>query len=335
MLHDIFLLMKSSWAQLTKKYLASLLTEVHGPSHISCYLAHGTQEFCYHDQDIIYDLASLTKVLCTTTLLMLNVQRGRIRLTDHHADFPQLNLSHLLTHTSGLPAWQPLYLQLHDKKQIIAFLKELKLQNPPGKMRLYSDLGFMILGDFLEKLYQMNLDEIFQSEIGNDLYYHPPDPSQVIATSIGNPFEKARSNQSRQFRNYRLQGEVNDGNAFHLYAGAAPHAGLFGSTKGVLAVMNLWTQNDFISAKTLNLFLQTKIANNSLGFASSPEQLKIKLPFELYGHHGFTGCTLLFNPQQNFRFIYLSNRQYRGLNHQGQYPDWKPALQELLQAMIG
>jgi CubicO group peptidase (beta-lactamase class C family) len=184
-----------------------------------------------------YDLASLTKVLCTVPLLVQAVASGRI---DPQAplrdmlpeiawlqDRPNLGdatVIQLATHTSGLPAWQPLYTLGLNRATLVARLLQTQLERAPGGI-VYSDLGYMLLGFLLERVLEAPLDVLAHglfARVGLDgaLAF------QVPADAPTAPTERC------PWRGHVLRGEVHDENAA-AFGGVAGHAGLFGSLRGV------------------------------------------------------------------------------------------------------
>jgi CubicO group peptidase (beta-lactamase class C family) len=184
-----------------------------------------------------YDLASLTKVLCTVPLLLEAVASGRldpraplrellpeIAWLQERPNLGDATLLSLATHTSGLPAWQPLYTLGLDRPTLQAKLLHTPLERAPGDI-VYSDLGFMLLGYVLERLHQKPLDALARglyARIGLDaaLGFSVPAGAPVAPT------------EQCPWRGRVLCGEVHDENAFAL-GGVAGHAGLFGSLRGV------------------------------------------------------------------------------------------------------
>ena len=300
--------------------------------------------------DHLFDLASLTKVVGTTTSIMLLVDRGLIRVDDpvgkyipafDRGDKKQINIRHLLTHTAGLITWYPLYYRANKKEEVYQLIGELPLAYPVGKERHYSDLGFILLGEIIEKVSAMPLDQ-FEREhifIPLDMHHTLYNPiasgfTKFAATSHGNPYEtrmvhdtslgfvykEINPGQWNGWRKYTLRGEVNDGNAWYAMEGVSGHAGLFSTIddlqKFVDMLMNKGSvgEKTFISEKTLKLFLTQDEFKNGLGWMMDPESSFMKnAPAGSFGHTGFTGTSIVVVPELKVSVILLINRQNVGL----------------------
>ena len=193
--------------------------------------------------DTIYDAASLTKPVVTATLVALQVEAGRIGLDLPVARYiPEWNdgpnpewrkavtVRNLLTHSSGLPAHKDYFLTLHSKREFIAAICREALEYAPGTKTVYSDLGFILLGEILERSTGKTVDQLAHEQI-----FAPLD----MADSTFNPSKKllgriAPTENDTAFRKRLVQGEVHDENAFAM-GGVAGHAGMF-TTAGDLAV---------------------------------------------------------------------------------------------------
>jgi CubicO group peptidase (beta-lactamase class C family) len=185
-----------------------------------------------------YDLASLTKVLCTVPLAADAIASGRldpgapvrdllpeIAWLQERPNLGDATVLQLATHTSGLPAWQPLYTLGLDRATLLARLLHTPLQRSPGPI-VYSDLGFILLGYLLEHLLGQRLDVLARglfARIGleEELAFSPPAGAPLAAT------------ENCPWRSRLLRGEVHDENAAAL-GGVAGHAGLFGTLRGVV-----------------------------------------------------------------------------------------------------
>ena len=188
-------------------------------------------------QDTWYDLASLTKVLCTTPLVLDAITEGRLDPASPIRDVlpeiawlqPSPNLGdatilQLATHTSGLPAWEPLYTLGLDRPTLFARVLHTRLERPPGTI-VYSDLGFILLGHILERVCGRPLDHLARGLFGRigvqeHLTFSPPQDAPIAPT------------EDDPWRGRLLRGEVHDENACAL-GGVSGHAGLFGTLRGV------------------------------------------------------------------------------------------------------
>jgi len=210
----------------------------------------------------VFDLASLTKPIATTTAILQLWERGVIDLDTHVAAFlprfaaggkETVTIRHLLTHTAGLPGWEMLYLPglrrgdgtrapaCRSIMEAVARICATPATVPPGQAIEYSDLGFIVLGYLVERLTGQSLVTYAHRHIFGPLgmasmRYTPPRSwrSRCAATELGNTYERTKAaslDVGRRFawRSYLLRGEVHDGNAWHLGRGVAGHAGVFGT----------------------------------------------------------------------------------------------------------
>lgn len=253
-------------------------------------------------QDTMYDLASVTKIMSTTQAIMKLVSEKKIDLNEKVDTYlpgfkangkENVTVKSLLTHTSGLPQWEPTYFYGKDKATQLAFLKNVGL-NPKfvedgvdNKLHHYSDLGFMTLGYIVEAVSGKSLDQYVLTEIYqplglNKTLYNPTTKfgiDNIAATSLGNAYEYKMVDEEKYpnfgydttkdqllfkaftgWRKHVLRGEVNDGNAAMATNGVAGHAGLF-STVSDLAVLTQLMLNKgeydgvrIYDAETLDLF---------------------------------------------------------------------------------
>ncbi|PYS48451.1 MAG: hypothetical protein DMF68_13115 [Acidobacteria bacterium] len=288
--------------------------------------------------DTIYDLASLTKPLVTGLLLAMLVERGEINLDDTVSGyFPEFNLDdkreisirQLLTHTSGLPAWRPLYLIAQDRKDVLQAIALETLEFQPGTHVRYSDLGFITLGFLLEKLSGARLDEIAGREIFKPLklnrtFFNPDKAfvTEVAACELGNAYERGMCDETKarrySWRENLVWGEVHDGNAFFL-GGAAGHAGLFSTAREILRIASQFHARltELLLPETCALF-RTNMTNGmeearsfAWQLAETPESAAGPgLPPASFGHLGFTGTSCWNDPARERTFILLTNRTH-------------------------
>lgn len=210
-----------------------------------------------------FDLASLTKVVCTTTLMLRLIDQGQIALDDgighvlpewmegqNREARARVTVRHLLTHTGGLPGWYPLYSEARTPQETLALICRLGVVNPPGTRVEYSDLGFILLGFIAERLYGKPLDVCFHEQVAEPLGlahtgFHP-EHGPFAATERGNRFEMAMTERGGlAFDGWRdpdtvITGNVNDGNAYYALGGISGHAGLFGTTEDLFYWSHLW-----------------------------------------------------------------------------------------------
>jgi serine-type D-Ala-D-Ala carboxypeptidase len=293
--------------------------------------------------ETVYDLASLTKPLVTGALLALLVERGRVRLDSPVAEYlPQfgagdkrgVNVQHLLTHTSGLPAWEPLYMFADEPGQVLDRLASRPLEQPPGARVVYSDLGFITLGLLAQTVAGSKLDELARREIFEPLgltrtFFNPEQSLQTevaACESGGNAYERGMCEGSSdavearraRWRERTIWGEVHDGNAYFL-GGAAGHAGLFSNARETLRLASQFLPNTttLFQPETCRLFRtnMTESLNEARSFAwqlaATPESTAgPRLPPEAFGHLGFTGTSCWLDPTAERVLILLTNRTH-------------------------
>jgi CubicO group peptidase (beta-lactamase class C family) len=290
--------------------------------------------------DTIYDLASLTKPLVTGMLCARRIELGELTLdssVSHYlaeferTDKQMITVRELLTHTSGLPAWQPLYiLTANEPERAAGAIANLDLEYKPGTRVIYSDLGFISLGILLERMTGQRLADMAQREIFEPLrlqqtFFNPELALQtgIAACETGNVYEKNMSVETgsgvyESSRQRLIWGEVHDGNAYFL-GGAAGHAGLFSTASEVfeLAQQFVAESSRLLTADTCKLFRQNMTEGleeaRSLGWqlASTKDSTAgSNLPPDSFGHNGFTGTSLWIDAQHQRVFVLLTNRTH-------------------------
>ncbi|MEK6278859.1 MAG: serine hydrolase [Acidobacteriota bacterium] len=290
--------------------------------------------------DTVYDLASLTKPLVTSLLCARRIEAGELTLdssVSHYlpeferTDKQAINVRHLLTHSSGLPAWRPLYiLGQGERDRAAAVIADVDLEYAPGTRVIYSDLGFITLGLLLERLTGKLLVELAQEEIFRPLklehtFFNPEQAMQtgIAACEMGNAYERetCRDGYPDEYKNWReglIWGEVHDGNAYFL-GGAAGHAGLFSTARETFVLANQFhaTQTSLLKAGTCELFRTnfTEGLNESraIGWqlaATKDSTAGPDLPANSFGHTGFTGTSCWNDPHRERVFILLTNRTH-------------------------
>ena len=230
--------------------------------------------------DTIYDVASVTK-LVTTILVLQAVAERRITLDDA---FEGYSYRRLLTHSSGLKAWLPLY-ALGDYRKAAA-------AGTGGAIPTYSDLNFVLLyyalqeifGDYVEAAHE----RIFEPLQLRDTMFNPPPllKPRVAATEWGQRWEVGmcaeRSIPFAGFRQGLIWGEVHDGNSFHA-GGTAGNAGLFATARDVFRILQAFARGELVPPELVEEATRAHIGDRGLGFQVN----------ELgYGHTGFTGTSV-------------------------------------------
>lgn len=319
----------------------------------------------------LFDLGSLTKVFATTFGIMLLVDDGILSLDDAVTRYlPQfcdaqkktLTVRSLLNHSSGLPAWQPLYYHARNRLKALEYIAGLPLDRPLGSARCYSDLGFMVLAAIIEAITDQRLDDFIRDRLYaplglRDTTFTPlvHGLTRIAATSHGNPFEQRmiadpscgfpcgeHVTDFSDWRLYTLKGEVNDANAFHCFGGVAGHAGLF-ATASDLAILSALLLNEgeyqgrrILKPETIAPFLIADAFGSGLGWAMATEVLHAPpaLPAGSFGHTGFTGTSALLIPDAKISIILLTNRQQAGLLTSGQYPDLKKLRNDIVSTVL-
>jgi CubicO group peptidase (beta-lactamase class C family) len=290
--------------------------------------------------DTIYDLASLTKPFVTALLCARRIESGELTLDAAIANYlPEfdrtdkqiITLRHLLTHSSGLPAWRPLYILAQgDPERVPGEIANEPLEYQPGTRVVYSDLGYISLGLMLERitkrsLAQMASEEIFQPLELKHTYFNPENALQtgIAACEVGNAYEKqtcleAGLEGEYEFRQGLIWGVVHDGNAYFL-GGSAGHAGLFSTVRetNIIAGQFLAARSKLLQPSTCELF-KTNLTEGLDEARSVGWQLAITnqstagtdLPPLSFGHTGFTGTSCWIDPVNERIFILLTNRTH-------------------------
>jgi CubicO group peptidase (beta-lactamase class C family) len=303
----------------------------------------------------IFDLASVTKVMATTMAVMLLADRGRLEVdAPVHLYLPDfrgshkdsITIRHLLTHSSGLAQWQPLYYSAASPDGAFQVIRDMPLDWGVGEGRHYSDLGFMLLGRVVERVTGTTLDRFVSREIYRPLGlehtgFRPAgcDPhcprGPFAATSHGNPYEFRMVHDTTfgyryrgdpdgwdGWRRYTLVGEVNDGNAFHAFGGVAGHAGLFSTARDLRVLLDLLldggvsTGRRVLAQETVRTFLSPTEFGQALGW-----QMPGWAPEGSFSHTGFTGTFVMGVPGRHLALILLTNRQNLGVDSDTRYPD--------------
>jgi CubicO group peptidase (beta-lactamase class C family) len=273
----------------------------------------------------MYDLASVTKAIATTTVCMILHDRGQFDLQRPLIDLlpgfagddprrTQVTLRMLLAHSSGLPAYIKLFQTAHSKEELLAHALRVPLATDPGTHAEYSDIGFILLGQALEKITGEPLDKFCQREIFQRL-----ELVMIRFKPAGHPYRSwiPPTERDRTFRKRLIKGEVNDENA-SVMGGVAGHAGCFASALDVsdFAHCLLLGGTPLVKSSTLEIFTRREEfplgTSRTLGWdtPSQPSQSGKYFSSRAYGHLGYTGTSLWIDPDHQLAVTLLTNRTW-------------------------
>ena len=312
------------------KALGSFTSEAGAPSS-SRSLREGGQDAVH--PTTLFDLASLTKAVATTTIAMLLYERGLLDLeapvsaivpeftTDAARDprRQEVTLRMLLAHSSGLPAHEKFFLKARTRAELLEAAFTTPLAVDPATRTEYSDIGFIILGTALERLADESLDRFSQREIFA--------PLAMTHTTFNPPLEiRAKippTADDQTFRRRIIQGEVQNENASVL-GGVAPHAGLFSTAEDLakFAQAMLNHGSPILRPETVALFTRRESAppgtSRALGWdtPSAPSQSGKYFSPQSFGHLGYTGTSLWIDPARQLSITLLTNRTWPDSSNQ-------------------
>ena len=287
--------------------------------------------------ETIYDLASLTKVVATTPLVLMGAAEGRLRLDDpvstHLPEFraPGITLRHLLSHTGGLPAWIPFYLEVAGYEAVVARASSIPATAAPGAQLVYSDLGFILLGEVARRALGAPLDVLAKSRIFDPLAMrdttYRPDPrlrDRIAPTEDGTGTEQAMAGEAghrHTWRRYLIWGETHDSNA-HAMGDVSGHAGLFGTADDLIAYAGMWLRRgqtdrgDVLPADLVQTATRGQPPDyaRGLGWALTGPQgwWGESLSPSAFGHTGFTGTSAVIDPEHDLAIVLLTNAVHLG-----------------------
>ncbi len=290
--------------------------------------------------DTIFDLASLTKVIATATSIMILVERGKIRLSDPASRYiPELTgegreritIEYLLTHRAGYAPDFDLKERWSGYDEAITRLIREPLRNPPGTRFVYSDIGYIALGEVVHRASGMMLDEFARKNIFEPLGMRETNfrPAAQFVSRIA-PTEKRRGQlsylgdspgDSEQGSDRWLRGEVHDPTSYRM-GGVAGHAGLF-STVDDLAIYCQMILNSgqyrgvrILSQVSVSEMTRPRLVSpngwtRGLGWDINTSYSSNRgdlFPLGSFGHTGFTGTSLWIDPASQMFVVFLSNR---------------------------
>ena len=281
--------------------------------------------------DTLFDVASVSKAMATTSMAMLLWQRGQLDLDEPIGRrFPgclqvgtdpenlaalrsTISPRMLLAHCSGLPAYAPLYKTCATASELLEACLHMPLESAPGSRAVYSDIGFILLGHLLEQIAGERLDSFCRREIFAPLgmsstLYCPP---AEFKSSIPPTADK------ENFRGRILQGEVHDGNCWRL-GGVSGHAGLFSNVPDILRLADclLHRGGNIFRPETISQFTTRQHMPSSSGWAlgwdtpTAPSSSGTLFSAHSVGHLGYTGTSLWLDFGKQVAIVLLTNRTY-------------------------
>lgn len=286
--------------------------------------------------EIVFDIASVSKVAATTTAILRLVSRGELgfdapvdRFVSGTACAPGTTVRHLLQHRAGLWEWQPLYLDREHAGDPAAAADAIPLRYGLDEGRHYSDLGFMLLGRIIAAVTGLPLDaavrELVAAPLGLDHTGYGPVALPVASSAVGDaaerrmvatgePYPILTTARDFTWRDDEIIGVVNDGNCFHALGGISGHAGLFSTADDLLTLgaalaaperhPELWDPD-----AVAELFRDGPDAGQALGWRSDAVAVAGRQT-RLLWHPGYTGCALGLLPGTGTAAVLLSNRLF-------------------------
>jgi CubicO group peptidase (beta-lactamase class C family) len=276
----------------------------------------------------VFDLASVSKVIATTSMAMILYEHGRLDLgtpvaaivpeftatnPSNDARRREVTIQNLLAHSSGLPAYEKLFLKARTKQELVYAALNTPLIAAPGTRAEYSDIGFMILGLALERIAHETIDQLCQREVFAALgmshtTFNPPHQWWLSIPPTAN---------EQSFRKRVIQGEVNDDNAAVL-GGIAGHAGAFSAAEDMAIFGNVMLRGGrpLVRPETLARFTLRQSSpegtSRALGWdtPSSPSQSGKYFSARSFGHLGYTGTSLWIDPDRDLSVTLLTNRTW-------------------------
>ena len=281
----------------------------------------------------LFDIASLTKPVATATMAAILYERGLLELDaplvgtlpEFLADACEeldprrrdVTFRMLLAHSSGLPAYEKLFLKAHTHDELLFAAFTMPLTADPGAHVEYSDIGFITLGAALERIAQEPLGLFCQREIFG--------PLAMTNTTFNPPKESVAkippTADDRTFRHRIIQGEVQDENA-SILGGVAGHAGLFSTAEDLARFGQAMLESPILHPETVALFTRRESSpagtTRTLGWdtPTTPSQSGKYFGPRSFGHLGYTGTSLWIDPDRQLSITLLTNRTWPDCSNQ-------------------
>lgn len=274
------------------------------------------------DENTMWDLASLTKVIGTTTALMQLWAAHRVDLDAPAQKYlPEfvgphkelVTVRHLLTHSSGLPGWRPLYKEATSPANAIQLLYATPLDTLPGVRMVYSDLGAMLLGKIVERVSGEPLDVYLRRHV-----FAPLGMTSTMFRPPERLLPRIAPTERDPWRGRLVHGQVHDENAYYL-GGVSGHAGLFSSAMDLSRFARMYLEGGqldgarVVSQAAIDTFTHVQdsaLSNRALGWEvpNGSNSAGHKMSNRAFGHTGFTGTSIWIDPARDLFVILLTNR---------------------------
>lgn len=295
-----------------------------------------SEGYGYHDykkttavsDDDVYDLASLTKVMGTTTAIMKLVDEGKLSLENSVAEFipefdtdekREITIEQMLLHTSGLPAFKVYVDKLKTRGEILEAIRNEPLEYAPGEDYVYSDLGFILLAEIVERVSGQRIDIYLRNNFYGPMgmystHFNPKSVGgwmtrRIPPTEIDDVYNRGT-----------VQAAVHDERAYFM-EGVAGHAGLFSNARDIAIFTQMllnggtYAGRNYLSSEIIDQFTihQSPINQRAYGFDMKSEGFSTAGSLtgdNSFGHTGFTGTSVWIDPDENISIILLTNRTY-------------------------
>ena len=274
------------------------------------------------DAKTLWDLASLTKVVGLTSGVMRLVQAGKLDIDSPVQRYlpewtgqwkARVTVRHLLTHSSGLPAWRPLYKEATSPAQALALVLATPLDTVPGVRMVYSDLGAILLGQIVNRVAGVPFNVLATREV-----FEPLGMRETTWLPPKSKLPRIAPTEIDPWRQRRLRGEVHDENAFAL-GGISSHAGLFSTAADLSRLTRMYLNHGILDgvrvldSATIERFTarpDSPLSNRALGWEkpTGSNSAGHRMSARAFGHTGFTGTSIWIDPGQDIFVILLTNR---------------------------
>jgi CubicO group peptidase (beta-lactamase class C family) len=274
------------------------------------------------DESTVWDLASLTKVVGMTTAMMQLVEQDRVELDSPVSRYlpefagdgkERVTVRHLLTHSSGLPSWRPLYKEAMTADTAMAIVYATPLDTVPGARMVYSDLGAILAGKIVERVSGEPLDTYLARHVTG-----PLGMTSTVYRPDASVRHRVAPTEFDPWRQRQIRGEVHDENAYML-GGVTGHAGLFSTAADLTRFARMLLGGGMLDGvrvlrpATIAQFTAVQdpgLSHRALGWETPSGQNSAghRMSARAFGHTGFTGTSLWIDPERGVFVLLLSNR---------------------------